>query len=97
MVVRLVRLLSLKLQFLSPPRHPPPQSIRRARHEDLWAMQQTNLFCLPENYHLKYWLYHLLTWPQLQVVAEDTAGNIVGYVLGKMCVGGAQGAGSASS
>ena len=60
-------------------------------------MQQTNLFCLPENYHLKYWLYHLLTWPQLQVVAEDTAGNIVGYVLGKMCVGGAQGAGSASS
>ena len=61
-----------------------PQSIRRAKHEDLLAMQQCNLFCLPENYHLKYWLYHILSWPPLQHVAEDANGKIVGYVLAKM-------------
>ena len=61
-----------------------PQSIRRAKHEDLLAMQHCNLFCLPENYHLKYWLYHLLSWPPLQHVAEDASGKIVGYVLAKM-------------
>ncbi len=47
-------------------------------------MQHCNLFCLPENYHLKYWLYHILTWPPLQHVAEDASGKIVGYVLAKM-------------
>jgi ribosomal protein S18 acetylase RimI-like enzyme len=47
-------------------------------------MQHCNLFCLPENYHLKYWLYHLLSWPPLQHVAEDASGKIVGYVLAKM-------------
>jgi ribosomal protein S18 acetylase RimI-like enzyme len=60
-------------------------SIRRARHEDMWAMQHCNLLCLPENYNMRYWLYHILTWPQLQYVAEDvTSGKIVGYVLAKM-------------
>ena len=60
-------------------------SIRRARHDDIWAMQHCNLLCLPENYNLKYWLYHILSWPQLQYVAEDlTTGKIVGYVLAKM-------------
>ena len=48
-------------------------------------MQHCNLLCLPENYNLKYWLYHILSWPQLQYVAEDvTSGKIVGYVLAKM-------------
>ena len=61
-------------------------SIRRAKHEDLLAMQQCNLFCLPENYQLKYWMYHILSWPQLQHVAEDANGKIVGYVLAKMFV-----------
>ena len=31
-------------------------NIRRARVEDLLAMQQCNLQCLPENYQLKYYL-----------------------------------------
>jgi hypothetical protein len=53
----------------------------------MWAMQHCNLLCLPENYNMRYWLYHILTWPQLQYVAEDvTSGKIVGYVLAKMCV-----------
>ena len=33
---------------------------------------------------LQYYYYHILTWPQLLHVAEDTAGTIVGYVLAKM-------------
>lgn len=46
-------------------------------------MQNANLFCLPENYQLKYYFYHILSWPQLSYVAEDYKGEIVGYVLGK--------------
>ncbi len=47
-------------------------------------MQNTNLHCLPENYQLKYYFYHVLSWPQLLYVAETSPGKIVGYVLAKM-------------
>lgn len=33
---------------------------------------------------MKYYLYHILSWPQLLYVAEDYNGKIVGYVLAKM-------------
>jgi hypothetical protein len=39
-------------------------NIRRATVEDLLAMQACNLECLPENYQLKYYFYHILSWPQ---------------------------------
>ncbi len=58
-------------------------SIRQATAEDLVEMQNCNLFCLPENYQMKYYLYHILSWPQLLMCAEDQ-GKIVGYVLAKM-------------
>ena len=58
--------------------------IRQATSDDLIQMQNSNLWCLPENYQLKYYLYHILSWPQLLHVAEDHMGNIVGYVLAKM-------------
>ncbi|RRT47757.1 hypothetical protein B296_00030765 [Ensete ventricosum] len=58
--------------------------IRQATMEDLLAMQACNLLCLPENYQMKYYLYHILSWPQLLFVAEDYGGRIVGYVLAKM-------------
>ncbi|KAK6140521.1 hypothetical protein DH2020_025734 [Rehmannia glutinosa] len=58
--------------------------IRKATVDDLLAMQECNLFCLPENYQMKYYLYHILSWPQLLYVAEDYNGKIVGYVLAKM-------------
>ena len=58
--------------------------IRRARYEDIQSMQECNVWCLPENYQLKYWMYHLLAWPLLQYVADDGTGKIVGYVLAKM-------------
>lgn len=47
-------------------------------------MQHCNLLCLPENYQMKYYFYHGLSWPQLSYVAEDEKGKIVGYVLAKM-------------
>jgi peptide alpha-N-acetyltransferase len=59
-------------------------NIRMATIEDLLYIQRTNLWCLPENYQLKYYLYHILSWPQLIWVAEDHTGKIVGYVLAKM-------------
>ncbi|CAF1353879.1 unnamed protein product [Rotaria sp. Silwood1] len=58
--------------------------IRNATPEDLINMQNCNLLCLPENYQLKYYFYHGLSWPQLSYVAEDDNGKIVGYVLAKM-------------
>eukprot|EP00392_Amoebophrya_sp_AT5.2_P012851 g12958.t1 len=48
-------------------------------------MQACNLFCLPENYQMKYYLLHLLSWPQLLFVAEENCSKkIVGYVLAKI-------------
>ncbi|KAG6554536.1 hypothetical protein Mapa_003915 [Marchantia paleacea] len=58
--------------------------IRQATVDDLLAMQNCNLLCLPENYQMKYYLYHILSWPQLLYVAEDYNKKIVGYVLAKM-------------
>ena len=68
--------------------------------EDLMNMQHCNLLCLPENYqmkyslctfsrncnhfHVRYYMYHGLSWPQLSYVAEDDKGKIVGYVLAKV-------------
>eukprot|EP00168_Porphyra_purpurea_P008821 TRINITY_DN2133_c0_g1_i6.p1 TRINITY_DN2133_c0_g1~~TRINITY_DN2133_c0_g1_i6.p1 ORF type:complete len:206 (-),score=44.68 TRINITY_DN2133_c0_g1_i6:92-709(-) len=60
---------------------PPPR-----QPEDLLAIQSCNISCLPENYQMKYYFYHILSWPQLMYVAEDSASSpprIVGYVLAK--------------
>jgi len=60
--------------------------IRQATMDDIQKMQHCNLQCLPENYALRYYLYHIVTWPQLLFVAEDESenGKIVGYVLAKI-------------
>ena len=66
--------------------------IRLLRSSDLPHVQQTNLTNLPENYFLKYYLYHALSWPTLSYVAIDTRATrsatdppkVVGYVLAKM-------------
>lgn len=59
-------------------------NIRNASPADLMNMQHCNLLCLPENYQMKYYFYHGLTWPQLSYVAEDEKKQIIGYVLAKM-------------
>jgi ribosomal protein S18 acetylase RimI-like enzyme len=67
--------------------------IRPLHPRDLPNVQTANISNLPENYFLKYYLYHLLSWPQLSFVAVDASkpkrhpsdpDKIVGYVLAKM-------------
>ncbi|KAK7431778.1 N-terminal acetyltransferase A complex catalytic subunit ard1 [Neonectria magnoliae] len=67
--------------------------IRLLTNADLPLIQHANLENLPENYFLKYYLYHSLSWPQLSYVAVDVSRpkknpyeypKIVGYVLAKM-------------
>ncbi|KAJ3305271.1 hypothetical protein HDV03_001869 [Kappamyces sp. JEL0829] len=67
-------------------------TIRQATAKDLIEMQvfrllfnpkNCNLHNLPENYTMKYYLYHIISWPELSFVAEY-GGEIVGYVLAKI-------------
>ncbi|KAL9606058.1 MAG: hypothetical protein Q9179_000738 [Wetmoreana sp. 5 TL-2023] len=67
--------------------------IRVLQAADIPHVQSTNITNLPENYYLKYYLYHALSWPQLSYVAVDVSRpkrtpydppKIVGYVLAKM-------------
>ncbi|KAJ1674103.1 N-terminal acetyltransferase A complex catalytic subunit ard1 [Spiromyces aspiralis] len=58
--------------------------IRPATIEDLPGMQNCNLHNLPENYQMKYYLYHGLSWPHISFVAKNEKGRIVGYVLAKI-------------
>ncbi|XP_026194027.1 N-alpha-acetyltransferase daf-31 [Cyclospora cayetanensis] len=51
---------------------------------DLFEMQHVNFVNLPENYVMKYYFFHSLSWPQLPTVAQDGQGKIVGYVLAKL-------------
>ncbi|WLF78605.1 N-terminal acetyltransferase A complex catalytic subunit ard1 [Lodderomyces elongisporus] len=44
-------------------------TIRQATINDVQAMQNANLHNLPENYQLKYYMYHILSWPQASFVA----------------------------
>ena len=59
-------------------------TVRRATINDLLRVQQCNLQCLPENYQMRYYLYHAVIWPQLPQVALDEDGTICGYVLAKL-------------
>ncbi|KIM46389.1 hypothetical protein M413DRAFT_441481 [Hebeloma cylindrosporum] len=59
-------------------------NIRPMRVDDLMGMQACNLQNLPENYTMRYYLYHAMTWPSISYVAEDHKGRIVGYILAKM-------------
>lgn len=67
--------------------------VRVLHVDDIPHVQHTNLTNLPENYFMKYYLYHALTWPALSYVAVDVSRpkkspydppKIVGYVLAKM-------------
>ena len=46
--------------------------IRQARMDDIMQMQHCNLQCLPENYQFRYYLYLVMSWPELLYVAEVT-------------------------
>ncbi|CUM50255.1 uncharacterized protein AC631_00132 [Debaryomyces fabryi] len=54
-------------------------TIRQATINDIQAMQNANLHNLPENYQLKYYMYHILSWPQASFVAttyEDVSNDL---------------------
>jgi hypothetical protein len=74
-IVRLSDVYCTYIKFLN------ASKINFKQTEDLMNMQHCNLLCLPENYQMKYYIYHGLSWPQLSFVAEDPRGEIVGYVL----------------
>jgi ribosomal protein S18 acetylase RimI-like enzyme len=63
-------------------------NIRPATIADLEGMQNANLNNLPENYTLKYYLYHGLSYPHASFVATVPSSNgderIVGYVLARL-------------
>lgn len=40
--------------------------------DDMISMQNANLHNLPENYMLKYYMYHVLSWPEASFVATTT-------------------------
>ncbi|KAL8431601.1 hypothetical protein ACSSS7_005195 [Eimeria intestinalis] len=58
--------------------------VRHSDVFDLFDMQHVNFVNLPENYVMKYYFFHALSWPQLPTVAEDGQGKLVGYVLAKL-------------
>jgi hypothetical protein len=58
---------------VEPQRYQPRANIRRLAYR-----------CAVASVCLQYYMYHILSWPQLLHVAEDYNGKIVGYVLAKM-------------
>ncbi|KAJ8590728.1 acyl-CoA N-acyltransferase [Rhizopogon salebrosus TDB-379] len=52
-----------------------------AQPKDLTGIQQCNLENLPENYHMKFWAFSSIMWPEVSFLAEDSSGRVVGYVL----------------
>jgi N-alpha-acetyltransferase 10/11 len=60
-------------------------SVRQMLVEDIIEVQNCNIQCLPENYQVKYYIYHLISWPDCSFVAIDLEkSNLVGYILGKL-------------
>lgn len=59
-------------------------NIRSARGDDVVQIQHCNWLSLSQNFPLGFFYYYVLRWPPLCYVAEDTKGNIVGYILSKM-------------
>lgn len=60
-------------------------SVRRAEMQDLQHMQHCNLWCLPENYTFKYYLYHGVVWQSLLYVSEDLVPHIIRLELRQNC------------
>lgn len=60
-----------------------PISLRRVKMTDFIQLQNANLHCLAENYHMWFWVYHYLLSPQGTHVAVNSKNKILGYVLGK--------------
>ncbi|EDO06356.1 putative N-terminal acetyltransferase A complex catalytic subunit NAA10 [Babesia bovis T2Bo] len=59
-------------------------TIRRASMYDLIGTSDCNLVNVIENYQMKYYFYHLLSWPQLTNIAVSPSGYVCGYSMAKL-------------
>ncbi|ETS77165.1 hypothetical protein PFICI_11039 [Pestalotiopsis fici W106-1] len=59
-------------------------SFRRFRPEDLNRISLCNLDPLTETYDISFYLQYYAKWPSMFIVAEDSRGNIVAYIMGKL-------------
>ncbi|KAK1442816.1 N-acetyltransferase Ard1 like protein [Babesia gibsoni] len=57
---------------------------RRATMFDLVGTSDCNLVNVIENYQMKYYFYHLLSWPQLTNIAVTPSGKVCGYSMAKL-------------
>merc|ERR1712212_21746 len=51
--------------------------------DDLFRFNNVNLDPLTETYGLSFYLQYLARWPQYFTVAENPAGELMGYIMGK--------------
>uniref|UniRef100_A0A672QR01 Uncharacterized protein n=1 Tax=Sinocyclocheilus grahami TaxID=75366 RepID=A0A672QR01_SINGR len=58
-------------------------NIRNARPEDLMNMQHCNLLCLPENYQMKYYFYHVKSQPHLPKTSRSNTPPHVYLTMGE--------------
>ncbi|KAF3022938.1 hypothetical protein G7054_g10753 [Neopestalotiopsis clavispora] len=59
-------------------------SFRRFKPEDLNRISLCNLDPLTETYDISFYLQYYAKWPSMFIVAEDSRGNIVAYIMGKL-------------
>ncbi|ROT40097.1 acetyltransferase [Sodiomyces alkalinus F11] len=59
-------------------------TFRRFRPDDVDKISKCNLDPLTETYELVFYLQYHARWPSLFQVCEDTNGNIIGYIMGKL-------------
>ncbi|EFX01476.1 n-acetyltransferase [Grosmannia clavigera kw1407] len=59
-------------------------NFRRFTPGDLNKLSKCNLDPLTETYELSFYLQYYAKWPALFQVAEDSEGNIIGYIMGKL-------------
>ncbi|KAK2198033.1 bifunctional N-acetyltransferase Ard1-like/Acyl-CoA N-acyltransferase/GNAT domain [Babesia duncani] len=59
-------------------------TIRRATIYDMVSLSDCNFVNVVENYQMKYYFYHLLSWPQFTNIAVCSRGKVCGYSMGKL-------------
>ncbi|MCJ1287108.1 N-terminal acetyltransferase [Xylographa opegraphella] len=59
-------------------------ALRQCRMTDLLRMSLCNLDPLTENYDVHFYIEYMARWPSLFTIAENSDGQIVGYIMGKV-------------
>ncbi|UKJ89463.1 GNAT-family N-acetyltransferase [Theileria orientalis] len=57
---------------------------RRSTIYDLVSLSDCNLVNVIENYQMKYYFYHLLSWPHLTNITTNLRGRVCGYSMAKL-------------